>query len=199
MITLNIPALLCTACVSGYWLTVFVKAMLITSKIGKTPNVIPKEILGLLSRMVMLPLIACWIVLPWHATFYITPLSHPIAWVGSFICVMALALTIYCWYYMGNSWRIGIDPKEKNTLITDGPFKHIRHPIYSLSMLLMLGSLLAVQTTSMLVIFCVHWVLFTLEAYREERYLSKVHGAAYNEYVHQTNRFLPPCRRAGNA
>jgi protein-S-isoprenylcysteine O-methyltransferase Ste14 len=92
---------------------------------------------------------------------------------------------------MGNSWRIGIDPKEKNTLITDGPFKHIRHPIYALSMLLMLGSLLSVQTSAMLVLFCIHWFIFTMEAIREERYLTKIYGVTYQQYINQTNRFLP--------
>jgi len=92
---------------------------------------------------------------------------------------------------MGNSWRIGIDPKEKNQLITDGPFKHIRHPIYALSMLLMLGSLLCVQTNVMLVLFCIHWSIFSLEAIREERYLSKIYGETYQNYMNQTNRFLP--------
>ena len=92
---------------------------------------------------------------------------------------------------MGNSWRIGIDPKEKNTLITDGPFKRIRHPIYALSMLLMLGSLLSVQTPAMAVLFCIHWIIFTLEAIREERYLTNIYGVTYQQYINQTNRFLP--------
>ena len=199
MLTINTPALLCAVCVSLYWLTVFVKALLITPKIGKTPNIIPKEALGFISRLIMLPLIAGWIFLPWQATFFITPALYQLAWAGAFSCAAALALTAYCWYYMGNTWRIGIDPKEKNTLITDGPFKHIRHPIYSLSMLLMLGSFLSVQTPSMFVLFCIHWILFTLEAYREERYLCKIHGAVYKDYIHKTNRFLPPFQRAGDA
>lgn len=199
MATINGPALLCALSVSLYWLTVFVKAMRITPKIGKTPNVIPREALGFLSRLIMLPLIIVWICLPWQATFSIMPPFHGIAWVGAIACIMALMLTAYCWHYMGTSWRIGIDPKEKNNLITDGPFKLIRHPIYSLSMLLMLGSFVAVQTQAMFIIFCVHWILFTLEAYKEERYLCKVHGSAYKEYIQKTNRFLPPFRRASNA
>ncbi len=197
--TLHYPALLSALCVTSYWLTVFIKAVLITPKIGKTPNVIPREILGLLSRLIMLPLIGCWIALPWYASFFMAPITVTVVWAGAIICLMALALSIYCWYYMGNDWRIGIDHKEKNNLITDGPFKHIRHPIYSLSMMLMLGTLLSVQTTFMFILFCVHWTVFTLEAYREEQYLAKVHGEAYKEYVQQTNRFLPPCRRASNA
>ena len=139
----------------------------------------------------MLPLILMWIVFPWLAIDSTAFFSEVIAIVGALCCLVALGLSFYCWYYMGTAWRIGIDPKEKNQLITDGPFKQIRHPIYALSMLLMLGSLLAIQTQGMLVLFIVHWLLFSFEACREERYLLKVHGDAYHHYIKQTNRFLP--------
>lgn len=195
MVLTNIPVLLSSICVSIYWLTVFIKAILITPKIGKTPNIIPKEVLGFLSRLIMMPLIACWLFLPWQALFFSTTPFPLMAWLGTLSCIVALVLSFYCWHHMGNAWRIGIDPKEKNKLIIDGPFKYIRHPIYALSMLLMLGTFLSVQTRPIFILFCTHWLLFTLEAYREEQYLSKIHGITYYEYMKQTNRFLPPLRR----
>ena len=172
------------------------KAVVITPKIGKAPNIIPKEIVGLLSRLVMLPLVICWIILPWYAAFDTMPVFPLLAWLGALCGFLALTLTVFCWYHMGTSWRIGIDPKEKNQLITDGPFKYIRHPIYALSMLLMLGCFFAVQTNLMFLVFCTHWIMFTFETYREESYLRKIYGATYSAYVKRTNRFLPPlCRK----
>jgi len=197
LIISNGPAFLCALCVSVYWLAVFVKAVVITPKIGKAPNIIPKDLVGLLSRLVMLPLVIFWIILPWYASLYNNmPVISQLAWLGALCGVVALILTLFCWYHMGTAWRIGIDPKEKNKLITDGPFKHIRHPIYALSMLLMLGCFLSVQTKAMFIVFCTHWIMFTLETYREEHYLSKLYGTTYETYVKQTNRFLPPlCRK----
>lgn len=191
LVLTNPFALFCASCVSAYWLIVLIKVIRMTYRIGKNPNVIPKELLGFLSRSIMLPLIICWMILPWRAAFLHVALSSYIAFLGSCLCLVALSFTLYCWYYMGTSWRIGIDPKEKNILITDGPFKHIRHPIYALSMLLMLGSLLSVQTIAMAILCCIHWSIFTLEAMREERYLTKIYGVAYQQYMNQTNRFLP--------
>lgn len=185
------PAFFAATCVSLYWIIVFIKALLITPKIGKTPNIIPKDGLGMLSRLIMLPLISCWMYYPWVAFLKNYTYQPMLAWMGVFMCYIALLLTLYCWHYMGDAWRIGIDNKEKNRLIKDGPFKQIRHPIYSLSMLLVLGSFLATQTKPMFVILCIHWVLFSFEAYREERYLAKIHGDEYLQYIQQTNRFLP--------
>ena len=31
---------------------------------------------------------------------------------------------------MGRSWRMGIDPAEKTSLVTRGPYRWMRHPIY---------------------------------------------------------------------
>lgn len=191
MIITNPFAFFGACCVSAYWLIVCIKVIRMTSKIGKTPNVIPKESLGYLSRLIMLPLIFCWILLPWQAAFSTVAQYSTVAFLGSLFSLIALSLTLYCWHYMGNSWRIGIDPKEKNTLITDGPFKHIRHPIYALSMLLMLGSLMSVQTETMAILFAIHWFIFSLEAIREEKYLTNIYGETYQQYINQTNRFLP--------
>lgn len=198
MIKTNSSVLLTALCITVYWLTVIIKSALITKKIGKTPNIIPKEIQGLLSRLIMTPLIILWVFLPWQTVLGTPPLYTVMSWLGTFLCVIALTCSFYCWYYMGNAWRIGIDPKEKNLLLTDGPFKTIRHPIYSLSMLLMLGSFLSVQTQAMATLLIIHWLLFRYEAYREEQYLSKVHGHAYKQYMQQTNRFLPILRRVSD-
>ena len=178
-------------CVSVYWLIVLIKVGLITPKIGKTPNVFPKEPLGLLSRLVMFPLILSWIYLPWQAFFNQTTGLASFAWIGLCMAIVALVCSCYCWYYMGSTWRIGIDPKETNALITEGPFKYLRHPIYTLSMLLVLACFFVVQTKSMFIVLCIHWVLFAIEALREEHYLQKVHGDLYTAYVRSSNRFLP--------
>ena len=194
MSIINPFALFCALCITSYWGTVVIKVIRITAKIGKSPNVIPKESLGYLSRAIMLPLVILWIAFPWQAAFTTAIISSKLGWMGAVICFVSYLLTLYCWHYMGSSWRIGIDPKEKNKLITDGPFKHIRHPIYALSMLMMLGSLLCLQTVTMLVLFVIHWFLFTLEAVREERYLVKTYGDTYQDYMKHTNRFLPRSR-----
>lgn len=191
MFILNPFAFFCALCISAYWGTVVIKVIRIKSRIGKSPNIIPKESLGYLSRAIMLPLILFWIVIPWQAAFSKILIPNTLAYLGAFFCFISYISSLYCWHYMGNSWRIGIDPKEKNQLITDGPFKRIRHPIYALSMLLMLGTVFCVQSIPVFIVFCIHWFIFTMEAVREERYLTQVYGETYNQYMKQTNRFFP--------
>ena len=47
---------------------------------------------------------------------------------------------------MGDAWRIGINRKEKNQLITRGPYAVVRHPIYVSYMLMALGTVVRHMT-----------------------------------------------------
>lgn len=46
---------------------------------------------------------------------------------------------------MGDSWRIGVDEQENTTLVRTGPFKWVRHPIYTAMMAFGLGLLLVTR------------------------------------------------------
>lgn len=45
-----------------------------------------------------------------------------------------IAATVYAQLAMGDSWRIGVDEQENTTLVRTGPFKWVRHPIYTAMM-----------------------------------------------------------------
>ena len=67
----------------------------------------------------------------------------------------------------------------------------MRHPIYALSILLMLCTLAIVPTLPMLVVAVVHIALMNAKARSEERHLLAVHGDAYARYLRTSGRFLP--------
>jgi protein-S-isoprenylcysteine O-methyltransferase Ste14 len=187
-----------------YWGTVIVKAVRLSRKIGKDPNVLPREKTGRSLRFIWTPTIIAWCILPWLSAVRgfsrvwwlraIWPMTAEIQWLGvsaAILGLMALILTFICWRQMGRSWRIGIDPGEKTELVVLGAYRMVRHPIYALSIILMLCTLLAVPTIPMLLVAVIHVTLITMEALREERYLRIVHGNAYIEYCSRTGRFIP--------
>jgi protein-S-isoprenylcysteine O-methyltransferase Ste14 len=198
----RISAAVCAIELLIYWVTVIVKSVGLAHKLGKDPNVIPREKAGRWLRLIWAPTVVAWCVQPWlavfvrpGASFWIRPLlAAPAA--GAFISSAALVLTFFCWHRMGRSWRIGIDPNEKTELITAGPFGMVRHPIYALSIVLMLGTVLAVFTPLMLLTAVVHITMLQLEARREEQYLLRTHGEPYAAYCRKVGRFVP---RLGSA
>ena len=182
-----------------YWGTVVGKSAYVARTTGKDPNVIPRERTGRWLRLIWTPTVIAWCALPWaaalggrNAAFWIrSMLPAPAAAGGAVIGAIALILTFFCWRQMGRSWRIGIDPNEKTELITSGPYRLVRHPIYALSIVLMLGTLLAVFTPPMLLIAVIHITMLQLEARREEEYLLSRHGGSYAAYCRRAGRFIP--------
>ncbi len=196
-----IPAVTVTA----YWSAVVVKSIRMKKRRGKMPNVIPRERTGRYVRLLWAPTVVAWIAqlylyalrLARTSPWLLTPLFIrgvvPAA-IGALCCVIALGLTFVCWQQMGASWRIGIDPSEKTRLVVRGAYRRVRHPIYALSILLMLGCVLVVPTPLMLLTAGIHIGLLAWEACREEAYLLTAHGEAYLEYQRHTGRFLPRVR-----
>ncbi|MGC8540425.1 MAG: methyltransferase family protein [Phycisphaerae bacterium] len=192
-----------------YWGTVIIKAVRLSRKIGKDPNVLPREKTGRSLRLLWTPAIVAWCILPWVSAFRgfaaawylraLWPMTAQTQWIGvvaTLVGLLALILTFVCWRQMGRSWRIGIDPGEKTELIILGAYRIVRHPIYALSIILMLCTFLTVPTLLMLATALIHITLITLEALREEQYLREIHGAPYAAYCARTGRFIPRVFRA---
>ena len=192
------PALPAAWCVNAYWCAVAVKALLVAPRIRKDPNIVPREKTGRWMRLLWVPLLVLWNVLPWRNARLDAPdgAAFVIASAGAAACWLALLGSIHCWRRMGTSWRLGIDPREKTALITTGLYARVRHPIYALSILLMLGTLAAAPSAALAVVAALHIALLQIEARREEAHLRRVHGAEYDDYRRKTGRFIPRCGKA---
>ena len=193
------PALTVGVVVAAYWWRVVRMAAKQRRRTGRAANFIPVERLGRVLRMVWQPIVVGWIALPLAVAWLRRPpaglgLAYDvpaIRWIGAAAVVIGYGLTRVCWRRMGRSWRMGIDPGERTTLVVTGPYAAVRHPIYALSSGMMLATVAAVPTIAMGVVAVVHLLLLQWEARREEHHLSGVHGPAYDDYRAGTGRFVP--------
>ncbi|MEQ0575377.1 isoprenylcysteine carboxylmethyltransferase family protein [Mycobacterium tuberculosis] len=100
--------------------------------------------------------------------------------------------TVYAQLGMGVQWRIGVDEQENTTLVRTGPFKWVRHPIYTAMMAFGLGLLLVTPNLVALAGFIL--LVATLEVHVrrvEEPYLLRTHSAVYRGYTASVGRFVP--------
>ena len=153
--------------------------------------------------IVWVPLVTGWLTLPYLAlvrrnawlhtpAFALTdPTYAGLRWVAAGVALLCLLLTAWCWARMDANWSMAVSEAQRGELIVDGLFARVRHPIYALSVMLMLCSAVIVATVPMLVIAVIHVVLMHLKARNEERHLLKMHGDAYAAYLRRTGRFVP--------
>jgi len=197
----RLPPFVAGCCLLVYWGAVVDKARRFGRKGGHGVNLIPGERAGRWLRVVWMPVVLAWCAQPWLSLLghRISPWLQPasgfaftvLGFAGALLCVLATVGTFVCWREMGKSWRLGIDPNEKTKLVFSGPYRFVRHPIYALSSVLVLGTLATTPTAAMLAIALLHLVLLQIEARREEKYLVAQHGRSYTDYQRQIGRFVP--------
>lgn len=203
----DFPLVLLTATIWAYWFSVGFMIVRLRRKTRKLVGLVPEQKVERYMWLVWVPLVAAWCSLPYLALFRGgTPLGVPefarqlpaygiLRTVAMVVAVASLLLTVKCWARMGSDWRMDVSVSKPTNLITDGLFRLVRHPIYALSMLLMLCSLAILPTLSMAAVAIVHIVLMNLKARNEERHLLQAQGEAYRRYLQRTGRFVPRLRR----
>jgi len=195
----RIPALIAAVCLTIYWATVIVKLVRLARKIRKDPNAIPRETVGKLMRILWYPCIfallaGLWIAAATNKHWLIDSTAQwwQIAVIpASIICVAFTIFTFVCWRKMGRSWRIGIDPNETLTMVVTGPYKYVRHPIYSLRMAINICAIIMAPTLLVLITAGIDFLLLQIEARREEVYMLSKHPDDYAKYKKSVGRFVP--------
>ena len=196
------PLLVVALTISAYWLRVGAMVVRARRKQHHDVGVIPERSAERALWLILVPVIACWCALPWlglaheRGAFAVPAFARDVAayaavrWLGAVVAVACLVLTIQCWRRMGRDWRMDIS--DRNTsLITDGLFARVRHPIYAFSIALMIATAIVLPSVPMLVVALAHVVLMNVKARSEEAHLARMHGDAYRRYVERTGRFVP--------
>jgi protein-S-isoprenylcysteine O-methyltransferase Ste14 len=111
---------------------------------------------------------------------------------GGLVLVAAgLALTVWARVTLGGNWSATVTLKEGHRIVTAGPYRRVRHPIYTGLLVAFAGSALVRGEWRGLLAL----VLVTAALWRklrlEERWLTDAFGAAYAEYARRTRALLP--------
>jgi protein-S-isoprenylcysteine O-methyltransferase Ste14 len=183
-----------------YWIGVWILARRVRKQIGRSPNLKPRGTKEKILWVGWLLVILVWVGQScvvktedaWPGVaFFAALLNLPLLWTGTVLVAGGYAGTLWCYAAMGNTWRIGINRKEKTTLIERGPYRAIRHPIYAFQLVMLAGAALLLPTLLSFTILVLHFICALLKAADEENYLKTVHGQAYADYLARTGRLMP--------
>jgi len=109
--------------------------------------------------------------------------------------VMALLLFLWIHRYLGSNLSVSLRIKDSQTLITDGPYRWIRHPMYTAFYLLHLATFLLTANWFIGVSWTVGLtIIIALRVRREEAMMINRFGDQYRLYMQQTGRFFPAIR-----
>lgn len=131
-----------------------------------------------------------WLQLQNH-TLPISYLQIPVLQIiGMTICAVSLIWTLVAQWQMGNSWRIGIDEKNKSEFVTKGLFGVSRNPIFFGMLLTLIGYLFLIPNAlSVLTLVC-GYLLMQVQIRLEEEFLSYQYGESYSLYKNKVRRWI---------
>ena len=109
---------------------------------------------------------------------------------GLILCLAGFALAVWARLHLGRNWGMPMTFKEGHDLVTGGPYRYIRHPIYTGMLLAILGSAL-VAGRIWLTVFVGMTIYSGYSARTEEGLMLEHFPEQYTAYKKRTKAFLP--------
>jgi protein-S-isoprenylcysteine O-methyltransferase Ste14 len=118
-------------------------------------------------------------------------LSESIRWVGvaiGIVCVVGI-------YWLFNSIGNNISPtsatRKEHQLVTSGPYRYVRHPLYTIAASMFISFGMAADNWFIISMGVLAFIVMAIRSSKEESNLIIKFGDEYREYMNRTGRFLP--------
>ena len=140
--------------------------------------------------------LAFFLPLIWIATPVLASADYPLRPVP--LLTGAVCLTLGLWLFhlshadLGANWSITLQVREKHTLVSQGVYRLVRHPMYTALLLYSVGQALVLPNYVAGPFYAVTMALLvTLRIGPEERMMLEEFGKDYQEYMAVTKRLVP--------
>jgi protein-S-isoprenylcysteine O-methyltransferase Ste14 len=110
---------------------------------------------------------------------------------GSILAALGLFGAVWARINLGRNWSGYVTYKEGQTLVTTGPYKYIRHPIYTSMILMFIGTILYYGSLFVSIFLIILGITFILRTRKEEEIMIRLFGEKYTDYMKRTKRLIP--------
>jgi protein-S-isoprenylcysteine O-methyltransferase Ste14 len=112
--------------------------------------------------------------------------------IGAVIQAAFLALAVWARRHLGRNWAAEVRIGEGHELVRTGPYRWLRHPIYTAMLGMFLGTAIASSQYHALVGLALLLIAYVRKTRLEEDILTRTFPATYEEYRKNTWRLVPP-------
>lgn len=139
--------------------------------------------------------IIIYFLLPLWSSWFHLPFPSLLRWVGVILGISSLPLIIWIHRTLGRYYAAELRVLDEHAIITAGPYSRIRHPMYTVFILITLSILLIIANLFATIFALLVIIMLYPISKREEQMLITQFGDRYRDYMQRTGRFLPPLRR----
>lgn len=118
------------------------------------------------------------------------PSQGAVGWIGACVFCLGLAIAIWARFYLGRQWGQPMTQRSEPRLITTGPYRYVRHPIYTGLTVALIGTVI---TVSLAIIIPVGVLVgyFMVAVFAEDRQMHALFGADFEKWRDRTARLIP--------
>ena len=142
------------------------------------------------------------LVLSYLLLVYSRRLPHPfdlrlircvdvLAWTGSLLCLGGLAFCIWARISIGRNWSGVVTLKEDHQLVEHGPYRWVRHPIYTGLLMMYLATAIILGHGAGFVGLLLAFASFWIKLNSEEKLMLKQFPDRYPTYRRRVKRIIP--------
>lgn len=129
-------------------------------------------------------------LVPWLYERFV-PYSEGVYLAGALATLAGLLFTVWARLTLGRNWSGIVTVKKEHQLITTGPYRWVRHPIYTGLLLAFLGSALARGEWRGLVATVIVLAAFWRKLRLEEQWMREMFPDAYEAYAKRVAPLVP--------
>ncbi|MFW9831434.1 MAG: isoprenylcysteine carboxylmethyltransferase family protein [Candidatus Thorarchaeota archaeon] len=116
-------------------------------------------------------------------------------WIGVSLGVISLPFLWWVQATLGRAFSPSLTIQAQHTLVTHGPYRYVRHPMYTVHLFYCLSWFLI----SANILFFITWILMVfyiiVRIPKEEKMLLARFGDEYRQYMNRTGRLVPPLHK----
>jgi protein-S-isoprenylcysteine O-methyltransferase Ste14 len=157
------------------------------------------NIFNLFFLLVVNPIIAILLITRRLATIDPTHMTINKPWILMVLEIIGLLKYAIGYFLMagalitlGRNYQLGGSaPRSEDKMVVHGPFRLVRHPMYTAALGISFGLACLIQSWALFCVFCVYLVLIFLLIPVEENGLRKAYGEQYVSYQRKTKKLVP--------
>jgi protein-S-isoprenylcysteine O-methyltransferase Ste14 len=173
------------AVVAASWFVLIVVWLIAAIVLG-TPGRAKMSARGRIVRLLLV--VALWIAIGYGYRFQTSNLLE-LAATGSALCIVGCAFAIWARFSLGRSWGMPMTVHAQPELVTSGPYRFVRHPIYTGIGVMLVGTSFVYPLGALPSAAFIAYFIFS--ARREEGDMERRFPDAYPVYKQQSKMLIP--------
>ncbi len=119
------------------------------------------------------------------------PQSYTVYNIGIAMTAAGIAFAVWARVHLGVNWSRSVTLRQNHELITSGPYRLVRHPIYTGLLFGLAGTVLAEgQPRALIALALIAWALWR-KLRLEETWMCEQFGESYADYSRRTAALVP--------